>query len=575
MRKNLFLPVILFTMLTGCSLNNDKANKVMDLAEYYLESRPDTALSLLMEIPNPESFEGKDQARFALLAVQALHKNYYDFESDSLIFLALSYYQDRNEIIPKAKSHLYYGHFLFDLDMFEDAQEHYQKVIEILENSNEVPKVLGMAYEGMGRIGIVLKSHPDVKHNFRKSLEIFTKIKDSIAICNANINLGLDFLSNGEMDSAYFHYNKVLDISELIEYPEKGKLFQNLGLYYRAIEDYNKAESYFLQAIAQEENDIYYNSLANMYWRKKDYDKARIYINKCLTSKRPNIQAEANYLLFDIAKANGDYEAALNSLESCNNIGDEYIEKSNYSHKELISLSRDFLQARFDKIHLKNKNRMKNLIIAIIIILSIGASVGVHFFDKYRNNKKRMKEMQDDFNRNIQEITKYRGLLAHYVSENDSLKKNNQKEISDLQGRIDLLTEQNKKLQLRMKNQGKMITIEQNAEIEQFVSGFLVYYNLVKISPRYKIVGEDLTYLLSFLNFVMNDFIGRLNKETDVKLTNHELQLACLIRLGYSNERIGVFFNSQSDSVSRAKSRLKTRLNLSLDIKLDEYLRLF
>lgn len=571
MRKNVFLSVMLFTMLTACNLSSDKANQVMDLAEYYLESRPDTALAILQEIPDPESFEGEQQARFALLAVQALHKNYYDLDSDSLIVLALSYYQDKNDIVPKAKAHLYYANYLFEMEMYEYAQEHFQKTIDFLENTNEAPKILGMAYESIGRINLRFNSYLDPRSCLLKSLQCFTEINDSVAICNANINLGLNYLSSNNPDSAFFYYSKAQEIADLIDYPAMGKLYQNLGIYYRAIEDYDKSECYFLKAIEEEESDYYYNSLANMYWKKKDFDKAHHYLTKCLDSKKPDIQAEAHFILFDMAKIKGNYEEAILALEQCN-----YLEEiSNQEHEELINLSRNFLQARFDKIQLKNKSNMKNLIIAIIIILSVGAIIGVHFFDKYRNNKKRMKEMQDEFNRNLKEIAKYKGLLAHYEHQNDLLKKNNEKEINDLQGRIDLLNEQNQNLQLRMKNQGKMIEIDQSAEIDQFVNGFLVYYNMVKISPRYKIEGQDETYFLSFLNFMLNDFIVRLKREVDIKLTNHELELACLIRLGYSNERIGVFFNSKSESISRAKNRLKTRLGVPSDIALDNYLRLF
>lgn len=575
MRKNVFLSVMLFAVLTACNLSSDKANKVMDLAEYYLESRPDTALMILENMPDPESFRGEKQARFALLAVQAMHKNYYDLDSDSLIFLALSYYQDRDEVIPKAKAHLYYGHYLFEQEMYEDAQEHFLKTIEILENRSDAHKILGMAYESVGRMNNRYNSYLDSRPYLYKSLQCFTKVNDSVCICNANINLGLNYLHTENLDSAFYYYMRAQDLADLIDYPKMDRIYQNLGFYYRAVGDYDNAEYNFLKAIEHEENDDYYNSLANVYWRKRDFEKAKMYLTKGLQSQKADIQAESNYMLFDIAKKDGNYEEAIRALELCNDLKAEYYINTDENQKKTIELSRNFLQARFDKVNLKNKNGMKNLIIAIIIIVSLGAIIGVYFFEKFRNNRKRMKEMQDEYNNNLKEIAQYKGLLAHYEYQNDLLKKNNEKEINDLNARIDLLSEQNNNLQLRMKNQGKIDSIEQNSEINQFVNGFLVYYNLVKISSRYKIDGQDEVDFLLFLNFILNDFITRLKKESDIKLTNHEIELACFIRLGYSNERIGVFFNSKSESISRAKTRLKTRLNLPVDVALDNYLRLF
>lgn len=85
-------------------------------AEALMESRPDSALRILEkhslhDYTNPEA-----QAQYALLLTQAKDKNYITHTSDSLIRIAVRYYDSGGDVAMQAKAHYYLGRVYQDKD---------------------------------------------------------------------------------------------------------------------------------------------------------------------------------------------------------------------------------------------------------------------------------------------------------------------------------------------------------------------------------------------------------------------------------------------------------------------------
>lgn len=57
-----------------------------------MQSRPDSSLYLLEQIPDPQKIKKGNQALYCLLLTQARYKNYILLQNDSLISLAIDYY---------------------------------------------------------------------------------------------------------------------------------------------------------------------------------------------------------------------------------------------------------------------------------------------------------------------------------------------------------------------------------------------------------------------------------------------------------------------------------------------------
>lgn len=114
----LCLAVVVLAII-GCERQSGVSDK-MDLAESLLNSKPDSALSILNAV-NIENLDGRStKARYALLKSMALDKNCIDTTSFDVLQPAIDYYLDKGSPDDKLRTLYYQGRIFMnksDLDM--------------------------------------------------------------------------------------------------------------------------------------------------------------------------------------------------------------------------------------------------------------------------------------------------------------------------------------------------------------------------------------------------------------------------------------------------------------------------
>ena len=81
---------------TGCQHKKSTATTLAE-AEAMMYTCPDSALQMLEAIPHPDRLTGQEQADYALLLSLARYRCYVPATSDSLINIAVQYYQDKDD----------------------------------------------------------------------------------------------------------------------------------------------------------------------------------------------------------------------------------------------------------------------------------------------------------------------------------------------------------------------------------------------------------------------------------------------------------------------------------------------
>lgn len=126
--------VIIIASATGCS-RHSAADSTLDRADSLMESRPDSALTLLRAIDSSSLSRRATCARYALLMSQALDKNYIDVTSDSLISIATAYYADRPDSPELMKSLFYRARTYYNDSRFDratiDATHAYEVAVKL------------------------------------------------------------------------------------------------------------------------------------------------------------------------------------------------------------------------------------------------------------------------------------------------------------------------------------------------------------------------------------------------------------------------------------------------------------
>ena len=136
MKHTLILILLLILATTSCQ-HRTPITSVFAEAESLMYTHPDSALTLLQAIPNPEQLTGREQADYALLMTQAKSRNQIYATSDSLIRIAVDYYKNSDEMEQKAKSLLYLGDVMMDMERYADATRPLKQAEELMEHVSE------------------------------------------------------------------------------------------------------------------------------------------------------------------------------------------------------------------------------------------------------------------------------------------------------------------------------------------------------------------------------------------------------------------------------------------------------
>lgn len=110
----------------GC-VGHSEAWEKLDLAESLMDSRPDSALSILNAV-NVETLNGKkDKARYALLKSMALDKNYIDTTTFDVLQPAIDYFLKKGTADEKLRTYYYQGRIYQNRENNDSAMQSFMR----------------------------------------------------------------------------------------------------------------------------------------------------------------------------------------------------------------------------------------------------------------------------------------------------------------------------------------------------------------------------------------------------------------------------------------------------------------
>jgi tetratricopeptide (TPR) repeat protein len=137
MKRYIYLILFLFIVgLTACQ----KQSHILPLlqeAETLMDSRPDSSLCLLESVQSPENLSAAEYATWCLLVTQARDKNYVEHTSDSLIGVAVRYFEKQKDPLRYAKALYYEGRIYQDLGDIEKAMFLFVKSLDIGKQTSD------------------------------------------------------------------------------------------------------------------------------------------------------------------------------------------------------------------------------------------------------------------------------------------------------------------------------------------------------------------------------------------------------------------------------------------------------
>lgn len=540
---------------------------------------PDSALNLLKGIHDPEKLWGESQATYALLMTQAMDKNYMKFSSDSLIALALNYYTiTQTSPVMYAKALFYHGRVMLELDKEEEALKSFLAAKDVYERTKD-HKMLALILEEIGMINRRQELFDDALSNFRGALDTHIRLKDSLGIISVSQNIARVYLFKSQWDSCSYYYNNALEIAVKKNLSEISILHE-LGILYRSMQELSEAERYFLAAYEKEtdEEKKYMEclSLGYLYMQMGQTEDARKYLKMSAKSSKAYTQISAFDCLYFLEKDIDNFEEAIVYHELADSITNAMEELN--SRDLIASLQKKYENEKLQNDNLQMKVRYTNFMLWGMIAFLIVVACMCYYYYKNRNNKKKIAEIESQIRENEEEIERYQQEIEDIqISKDQVLKENlmleeNRTKVGELNGKIILLTMQNKTLSEHLKELGGELNVGTSSS--SFIHAFRLLLAIKEGTLRGKLSNEERQKLFSLFDLMYWNYVTRLLERAPT-LTKHDLEICCFLKFGLTHEELSCIFHTTSDSVTRAKGRLKGRLGVSPQDDLDTFLKEF
>ena len=570
----------ILVLSVSCHRDSEAPDAAFQRIEMCMESLPDTALYLLKSIPHTEKLRGKLQADYALLLTQAMDQNYVKFTSDSLIALALNYYTvERGDSVTRAKAQYYYGRVLRELGKDEEALTFLSSAKEMFGNI-QCCKMFAMATDEIGMINRKKKLYQESLKNFRESYTIYEELKDSLSLVRAGQNIGRAYLFQNKWDSCYFYYTYALELAREKQYPSEVSILHELGILYRSMGELKKSERYFLAAYEKETDEerkyVECMSLGYLYIQMGDVENARKYFKMSINSSKEYTRIDAYNNLYFLEKDIDNFEEAIVYHELADSITNAMEELN--SRELIASLQKKYENEKLQNDNLHMKVRYTNFMLWGMIAFLIVVACMCYYYYKNRNNKKKIAEIESQIRENEEEIERYQQEIEDIqISKDQVLKENlmleeNRTKVGELNGKIILLTMQNKTLSEHLKELGGELNVGTSSS--SFIHAFRLLLAIKEGTLRGKLSNEERQKLFSLFDLMYWNYVTRLLERAPT-LTKHDLEICCFLKFGLTHEELSCIFHTTSDSVTRAKGRLKGRLGVSPQDDLDTFLKEF
>ena len=565
-----YLILLLLVLLAACRPSGRIFEELNEAEELLRMHQADSAYTLLKEIPNLQQYSEKERARWCLLMTLAIDKTNRTHTSDSLICFAIRYYEKKNDFSNLASAFYLQGCVEKELGDNEKAAHSFLNALTFSQGSKHY-KLQILAASHLGNIFAYANLTDKALTAYKLAFDFAEQAKDSINLSFVSAYLGRIYGTQRDWAQAIVNYQQAISIAEQISYMPTLQLgLKELAIIYSRIQKYQEALAClqrllsFEKELSPKEKFAIYLNIGDLYRLSEKYDLAVPYLEKALQTTNLYTKRSAYQCFYYVYTGQRNYQKAVeynNLFWECNDsIQKEENQKAvmevetKYKHEKLLT-EKQQLELKQSKLIFWGSSL---LFMAIIIILLV-----------YMDKKRTTIRLFEQVHAIRSQIAENKQTIASYQEQMDNLSlrqsdyENLQQKKASLEQEVSNLLEQNEKLN----NQKSQILVRLNQkdeEIKQYEEIIKQRDNapdiFIRIEQTHAIEEKEWPELIARTNALHQQFFERLRKAFP-KLTDTDLQLCCLIRLGYDKTEQKSLLKITDDSLEKRKQRLKRRLD--------------
>lgn len=516
------------------SCENATINEQMDKAECLMNEKPDSALIILRNVDKTIELSESQNARYALLYSQALDKNYIDETNDSLINIAVEYYNENGTAKEKFLSLYYWGRVCHNSKDYSKAILAYTKAEQLLPDIEDT-FIKGLLYNQLAYLYEQYNDYHKALDAYKRAYSYFDKAQRikhrnySRYCIGAMLRSSSDKYKEAEnvliemLQTAIENGDSVLRsscMSELIvHYVESGQYEKATILY----------EKYKLDNSINALYPKFYSSIFLLLAHNNKYGESDIY--QRIAWQKARTKGDTILIMTNLAKISklkGEYQQAYSLLNKARSIEVKNVRKQ--LEHPILTIQKEYLEKELEFNKYKQNAQFQKSILIIILILLLSITIFIYF--RYLIKKREYK---------ISEYSDVILELRQKLQENKTV-------MSEL-------------LQNSFKNQFKILNSVGDTIFNQTndLKGQKIVYNEIKnIVERFK---DRKTYLEleQLVNKYCNNVMETLRTEVP-SLDDEDYRQLCYHYAGFSGKLISLLLEKSQSNVYLRKSRLKEKI---------------
>ena len=558
--------LLFLCLLTGCYPD---MKPQLEEAEALLTENPDSAYRLLQSIERPERRQEAEYATWCLLMTQATDKSFREHTSDSLIRVAVRYFSKQHDPERLATALYTQGRVEKELGKNEEAARLFVKALDVAKGGEDY-KLQFLASSHLGTL--YAYSHLDslAFSAYEQALHFAELAQDSSSISYSHAYLGRVYGLQNNWHEAIHAYQKAIAIASQVQSIPALRLgLSELAAAYRRIQAYQNAFDCLqrLQDLTDKSQTtnqaITYLNIGDLYRLMGCYDLAIPYLEKALNTKNMYTKRSTYQCFYYLYIKQQNYKKAIeyNNLYWVCNDSIQKIEKQ----KEIIAVEKKYNNEKLlnEKQQLELKQSRMLLIRGGIFLLTI-----IVFLFIYADKKRIIARLFEELNNvQCQIVEKERAIIEYQqevavLSQKQSNFNDLQQIRNNMEAEIKLLHQQIKTLKQRQSE--LLIRLNhRNDQIQQYEKIMERKENIPDILTRIKktarIEESEWPELIAHIDALHCQFSARLKKAYP-ELTDADIRLCCLIKLGYERKDQIALLALNEDSFDKRKQRIRKRI---------------
>ena len=554
-------------LLTGCYPD---MKPQLEEAEALLTENPDSAYRLLQSIERPERRQEAEYATWCLLMTQATDKSFREHTSDSLIRVAVRYFSKQHDPERLATALYTQGRVEKELGKNEEAAQLFVKALDVAKGGEDY-ELQFLASSHLGTL--YAYSHLDslAFSAYEQALHFAELAQDSSSISYSHAYLGRVYGLQNNWHEAIHAYQKAIAIASQVQSIPALRLgLSELAAAYCRIQAYQNAFDCLqrLQDLTDKSQTtnqaITYLNIGDLYRLMGCYDLAIPYLEKALNTKNMYTKRSTYQSFYYLYIKQQNYKKAIeynNLYWVCN----DSIQKIG-KQKEIIAVEKKYNNEKLlnEKQQLELKQSRMLLIGGGIFLLII-----IVFLFIYADKKRIIARLFEELNNvQCQIVEKERAIIEYQqevavLSQKQSNFNDLQQIRNNMEAEIKLLHQQIKTLKQRQSE--LLIRLNhRNDQIQQYEKIMERKENIPDILTRIKktarIEESEWPELIAHIDALHCQFSARLKKAYP-ELTDADIRLCCLIKLGYERKDQIALLALNEDSFDKRKQRLRKRID--------------